>query len=86
MGEVVPRECMTNVLSEDNHVRILSSSKLSWERCLQEAILQVLVEGHAMEVSVPTVEPMREEQGDKEREDTVQAKRRGSSSTSDLVP
>ena len=42
-----------NMLYEDDRSRTLSSSELSWEQCVWELMLQVLSEGHAMEVSAP---------------------------------
>ena len=85
MGEVVLGECMTNTLYADDHLRALSSSELSWEQCIWEAMLQLLVEGHAMEASTLPVELMKED-GDEEREGAGEARRRGSSTTSSMVP
>ena len=89
MGEVVPGECMTNALYEGNWVRILSSLDHSWEQLAWESMLELVAVGHTMGMSVPTVEPMREGEEEEEEEDgkgMEEDRRKGSSSTGDLVP
>ena len=63
MGEIIPRECITNALYEDNHLRVLSSLELSWEWHILEVMLQVFVEGYTVEASAPVVELIREKEG-----------------------
>ena len=48
-------------------------------------MLQVFVEGHAMEVRVPAAKLMEEEE-DEKGEDAGEARRRSSSSNGNLVP
>ena len=86
MGEVVPGECMTNALYEDNHVSTLSSSDQSWVRLAWEEMLELHAVGHAMGASAPVAEPMREDEEEEgEGEGVEEDRRRGSSSTDNLA-
>ena len=61
MGEVIPGECITNTLYENDHTRSLSSSDNSWERLVWERMQELHVMNHAVVSSAATAEPMREE-------------------------
>ena len=63
MGEVVPRECITNALPADDCLGTLLSLEHSLGQCASEALWQVLVVEHTVEVSAPIVELLGEEKG-----------------------
>ena len=58
----MPRECITNALYADNCLRTLLSLELSLGQCAWEALQDVLMVEHAIEVSRPAMEPMREDE------------------------
>ena len=93
VGEVVPRECITNALPTDNCSRTLSSLVLSsgqhaWEVLGEVLVVEVLVVEHAVEVSAPVVEPLGERRKRRRREGRAWRRTRGRAppSTSDLAP
>ena len=85
MGEVIPWECITNALYENNHFRTLLFSDCSWMRLVEERVQQQCMVDHTVVESAVMPKLMRE---DKEEEDEEEGMGEGageSSSTKDLA-
>ena len=58
-----------------------------WEQCAQKRMLKLLAAEHAVGMSAPTAEPIREDEDKEEEGKGVEKdKRKGSSSTGNLAP
>ena len=87
MGEVIPGECVTNVLHENNHLRIMSSSDYSWERLVWERMQQQPLVDHVLVASAAVVEPMRRDEEEEDKGEGIEeGMAKGSSSTEDFAP
>ena len=87
MGEVIPRECVTNMLFKNNHMGSLLSSDRSWERLVWERMQGLCAVDHAVVASATAVDQMR---GDEKEEDKGEGMEQAigncSCSTKDLAP
>ena len=83
MGEVVPRECVTNTLPTDGCLGTCSSLEF---RHMWEVLWESLVAEHTVEVSTPVVEPVGEKEEEEGGEDMEEDRSKGSSTTGDLAP
>ena len=86
MGELTPRECITNAFYEDDGMRTLLSSEQIWARLVWKIRQQQHAAGHTGVGSVAVVEPMREDKEEEDKGEGVGYSRgKGSSSSKDLM-